>query len=185
MALVSKVGAFANTGGFWPPADRRKDQMMKVATTCHFATCYWLYEEAHGKPFTFDVFMDRIGNPTLFIAKLLPRAVLLQQSYRLQAAAGLKVKATDAAVQAGSVVVFAESKTSPGHSCVAITSTRVGGYNQTDWFASAGKEHEYTEHDTLDIVWKTKHRAQRFKTEYTLYAVPEATALQAMRDATG
>lgn len=185
MALVSKVKAFPNTGGWWPPASERKDAMMKVATTCHFATCYWLYEEVHGKPFDFDVFMAQIGNPTLFVRDLLPRAVVLQRSYRLQAAAGLKVKATDAAVQPGSIVVFAETKTDPGHSCVAITSSRVGGYNQTDWFSSAGKEHDYSEHDTIDIVWKTKHRAVRFKTEYTLYAVPEATALEAMRKKTG
>jgi len=179
MSVTSKVDRIPNVGGWWPA----KETMQKVATTCHFATVYGLFHEAHDRTITFDEYLD-FGDPTTFIADLLPQATVLQQSHRIHAAAGLKVKATGALVQAGSVIVFAEGKTNPGHSCIALTSQRVGGYNQTDWFTTAGKAHDHTEHNTVDIPWRTKHLARRFNTDYSLYAIAETTALQAQRKKT-
>jgi hypothetical protein len=46
----------------------------------------------------------------------------------------------------GSVLVF-EKNNQPGHGCVVKSNTQIGGYNQTNWFNSAGIRHCYSGSD--------------------------------------
>jgi hypothetical protein len=181
MTVVARVGEVPNTGGLWPREDQRTNVSMKMPATCHFATLYWFFEEAYGRPITFAEYLE-IGDPSLFVQSLLPLATRLQQSITRRAAEGLKVKGSHSTlVRAGSIVVFAEDRQSAGHSCVALTSGTLGGHNQTDWFTTAGKTNLYTTHSTKDINWKTKHFARRFHVDYMLFAIDETTALTAIR----
>jgi hypothetical protein len=182
MSLTSRVKAIPSTGGWWPPVSERRSEMMKIATTCHFATVYWLFHEAFDREINFDEYL-KIGNPNTFINGLLKYGTALQQSYRRHQAEGLKVKATGAVVPAGSLIVFAENKNVAGHSCVALTSQSIGGYNQTNWFSTAGKEADYSTHSTKDIQWKTKHVALHGDHEYSLLCISEKTAVDAMKAA--
>lgn len=150
-----------------------------VARSCHFATTYWLFQEAFDRAPSLQELIG-LGNAQLFITSLLAKAVALQDSTATHAAARLKVKKNGALVMAGSVIIFSHGHTAE-HSCVARTSQRVAGYNQTDWFTSAGTPNGFTEHDTAHIKWKTKHLSERFGKEYKLFAVYESDALKAIK----
>lgn len=181
MSVVARVVEVPNTGGLWPEVAQRTSDTMKMPATCHFATFYWFFEEAYGRAITLNEYLD-VGDPTLFIQGLLPKATRLQQSIRRQAAAGLKEHGSHSTlVRAGSIIVFAKDRQSAGHSCVALTSSTVGGHNQTDWFTTTGKVNQFSTHSTKDIDWKTKHFAQRFNTQYMLFAIDETTALAAIK----
>jgi hypothetical protein len=112
--------------------------------TCFYATTYWLYEDLHGVAPTDEVMTD----------------IALQCTFNRIFAdmirAGRRVTRPMVGslnLVAGSVLVF-EKKGQPGHGCVVKSTTQIGGYNQTNWFSSAGNRHAYSEHHPNDIAWR-------------------------------
>jgi hypothetical protein len=115
-----------------------------ASSTCFYATIYWIYEDLHGvgpsretmtdiliKCTTNRIFADMIGagrrvsRPMVGSLNLVP----------------------------GSVLVF-QKNGQPGHGCVVKSATQIGGYNQTNWFSTAGTRHTYSEHHPNDIAWR-------------------------------
>ena len=79
--------------------------------------------------------------------------------------------------------------TQADHGCVLKQGLTVGGYNQTDWFTTAGQDHQYSEHNLgTDLQWVgrdwplTDRRVQRplDGTEKYLYATPQDVALNVL-----
>jgi hypothetical protein len=134
---------------------------------CHMATCYWLYEESHGVAPNLSVYMNAFSNTTGLMTKI--------------AAAGNKVSASDVSkLSAGTVLVFCSIDGTAMHSCVIRTDGKIGGYNQTGWFTSAGVSHGFSIHDIDDIRWSGKSVLLNNSAQGKLMAVKEVTAVKAV-----
>lgn len=134
-----------------------------IATSCHFATFFWLYWDEFGELPTIDIFF-RIGNPNTVINHMLPFGRILQ-----------KPAQGSVPFTSGSVLIFAENGQA-GHSCIALDSRTIAGYNQENWFKTPGKNHGFTTHLNSDIEWQGSNEINRYKKTYKLYMVPEAMA---------
>lgn len=86
----------------------------------------------------------------------------------------------------GTVLVFMYGG-APGHSCITVSDTVVGGYNQQNWFAMSGPEaaNRYTTYLLTQIRWKTNSTVQGNTAvkECQLIAINEASALANLRAA--
>jgi hypothetical protein len=173
-----RMSDIPRVGNYWAPGG----VATAIATTCHFATTYWLYQQAFDTSLkTQQQYLERIGNnPELFIRSLLPLGTALQASHR-RVAEGIKVARDGTRVQPGTVILFTADRATVGHSCVMVRSDRIGGYNQTDWFTSPGVSHGPSEHGTHEIAWRGKHEAMRFATAYRLLAVDRGAAVAQLR----
>ncbi|RMF92627.1 MAG: hypothetical protein D6736_03140 [Nitrospinota bacterium] len=130
--LASRVGNIPGAVG---------RQWNGIATTCHFATVFWLFWDEFNRPPTQNDFLT-IGDPTLVVRRMLP----LGKKLGRPRAGGL-------ILTPGSIVVFVHNG-QPVHSCVAITANTLGGYNQAGWFTGPGVDHGYSVHDTSEIRWR-------------------------------
>lgn len=112
-----------------------------IAITCHFATIYYIFSDEFSRaPLPADY--AKLGNLNDVMKKI--------------AAMGAQVNnpgASPLVFAPGTVVIFMEDQQA-AHSCVAKQINLLGGYNQTNWFTSAGSSHSYTTHGTGDITWR-------------------------------
>lgn len=142
-----------------------------IATSCHFATFYWLFLEEFRRPPTVNDYVSA-GNPTLVLNRMLALGRRLQRP-----AAGPLILA------AGNVIVFSRDGQA-GHSCVAISPQRIGGYNQTNWFATAGANHGFTFHGARDLRWADGACVIGNTGQHCdLHAIPEGPARAIVRQA--
>lgn len=141
---------------------------------CHLATMIWLYE------------MEFQRTPTLLqYQKFAPDFVTIMRQI---AGFGQKLQrpmAGQTQLTPGSVLLFTADG-SVEHSCIAISGTRTGGYNQNSWFQKAGILSEYSEHDTSEIKWGDKSRpfhaaGNKNGVWYTLLTVQNAVARSVIR----
>jgi hypothetical protein len=139
-----------------------------IATSCHFATIYWIIRDELGRVPTPADFAT-IGNLTGAIRSMVQTGgVRINQPGR-----GGQVNLT-----AGSVIVF-ERNNQPAHSCVATHANQVGGYNQLGWFTAGGLNHGYSSHNTNQFkAWggifnRNKIRGNPNNTYCRLYSVSE------------
>lgn len=142
---------------------------------CHTATCYWLYEEAHGTPPGADEFMGDL----LDLSKLITDIAKL----------GTRLKKSDIkSIQNGTVLIFCDLSGSAKHSCVVRYDGKIGGYNQENWFTTPGSSHAYTHHEVNDIMWKgLTNKRVKLNTENSvgrLIAVTETKAVDFIRSKT-
>jgi hypothetical protein len=117
-------------------------EWQNVPIACHTATACRLHEAEFSR---FPRIDDIVGTP-------------LQPLFTRMAGFGqqvMKPAHADAALVPHSVVIFMRGEHA-AHSCIASAINRVGGYNQTNFFTSAGVAHGYSEHDTADLVWNTQ-----------------------------
>lgn len=81
----------------------------------------------------------------------------------------------------GTVLVFADDQGTPKHSCITISDTVLGGYNQQNWFGMSGPEAavRYTTYLQTQIRWLTPTRVQGNTTgsSYQLIGINEVSAL--------
>lgn len=112
-----------------------------IATTCHFATTFWLFWDEFDRQPQQEDFI-KIGDPTLTIRNALPLGRKLTSP-----------KAGGLVLTPGSVVMFARNG-QPLHSCVATGGNSLAGYNQVNWFSSPGVNHGYSVHNTNQIRWR-------------------------------
>ena len=143
---------------------------MPVATACHFATTYWLYRDEFSRFLTQNHLLT-IGNPQLVLGKMIRHG-----AKRARPAQG------DLMLTAGSLVIFV-MKDIAEHSCVAIDPQTLAGYNQMGWYSAGGKNHEYSEHPTGQLIWTTATEVRRVaaKGNYELFEVPENAAKAVLR----
>jgi hypothetical protein len=144
---------------------------------CHSATVYWLYmDEFQRAPSLDDFLAPGISPPAPVIQAMLG---LGNQITSANALRGLTP---------GTVIVFVQNG-EPMHSCVAIGGQRIGGYNQTGWFTSAGIGGAYTSHAMADVQWldglmnRNKVRGSNDRMQCTLYGIPENSAKAILRQA--
>jgi hypothetical protein len=145
-----------------------------IATSCHFATVYWLLEEVLSRPPVLEDFTDKIGDPTLIVEQMLARGKKISRS-----------RLGSLMLTPGTVVVFVHHG-EPRHSCVAIESTLLGGYNQLGWFSTQGVDHGYSTHRTIEFVWrggqKNADDVRGNQGQWCqLYAIDEASAENVVR----
>jgi len=171
MSLVQTVAnhSLIGHGGFWhdpaflPP--------FAVATTCHFATIFWLYVAEFNREPT-QANLINIGSAQLAVGQMVARGV------RKNRPANGSLSLT-----AGSVLIFYANPTA-GHSCVAIAPQTCAGYNQTGWWSLGGANHGYSAHPTSQLQWgagPNKHKVQYAAHWYELYEVPEGVARAMVR----
>lgn len=113
-----------------------------IPLSCHVATLIWLHCADTGA----------LPAGPQAIPKLLRFRDIMVQIV----AAGTPLQATRnqvVEVPLGSVVVFADEGGEPCHSCTATGTTILIGYNQSDWFSSAGVPSDFSVHFTSDIRW--------------------------------
>lgn len=146
-----------------------------LPTTCLFAVTYWMLQELGVNP-TIGIFVKISDLNTLFLT-------ITTRGHRLFAP---NIMAGNAHLPDGAVIVFANpAGTNASHACVVKQGLTVGGYNQMDWFATAGALLQYSEHDLgTDLRWvarswpRSDRRAQgAHASEEYLYATPQAAAL--------
>lgn len=142
-----------------------------IATSCHFATIYWIIREEFGREPTAADFAT-IGE--------------LNGAIRIMVQiGGVRINRPGGGGQLnfipGSVIVFV-SNNQPAHSCVATFANQVGGYNQQGWFTAGGLNHGYSYHNTNQFkAWggifnSKKIRGNVDNTYYRLYSVSEGWA---------
>jgi hypothetical protein len=155
-------------GGLWcEPGSAHQ-----IATTCHFATIFWLFLTEFGHDPTLDEIID-IGPVQAAVGQMIPHGIR-----RNRPANG------PLTLTMGSVLVF-NTPISPGHSCVAIGAQVAGGYNQTGWWELPGVKDGFSSHQTTQLRWGKgvdKDRVVSGGKWYELYEVPEIAARQVLRD---
>ena len=144
-----------------------------IPLTCHTSTLYWIYKDLFGKAPTRDSYEHHMLNTTGIVTALIPLGRRIT-----------KPMVGSLTLAAGSVIIFAHGGTAE-HSCIATTSTALSGNNQTDWFSTPGVAMGFSTHSVNDLKWSpnlmTRSQVTRGANFYDLYAVPEATAKQAIR----
>jgi hypothetical protein len=114
------------------------------SSTCFYTTVYWIYEDLHGVAPNTETMTDialkctftRIFTDMIGAGRKVTRPVMGSLN-----------------LTPGSVLVFRKAG-QPGHGCIVKSATRIGGYNQTNWFSTAGTRHAYSEHHPNDIAWR-------------------------------
>jgi hypothetical protein len=151
--------------GSWP----HDQAQVKIPTSCHFATCFWLFLDEFGREPSQDD-LGTIGNAQLVVSGLIPRGTRLHNPIRGS------LRMTPEAI-----LVFAENNKIARHSCVAIDAQTLSGYNQLGWYSAGGENHGHSTHTTNQLMWGVKDRlneARNFGATawYQLYEIPEALA---------
>ena len=113
---------------------------------CHSATLYWLCQAQFERAPTGAEMLEASG---IIRALLQFGAVMTKLSGNFSA-------------RPGTVLVFKDHFGAPKHSCVAISNTVLGGYNQQNWFAMSGPEarNKYTTYLQSQIRWVTPRTVQ-------------------------
>lgn len=113
---------------------------------CHHATLYWLCQAQFERAPTRDEMLESSG----IIKALLPYGSVMTRPARNFSAGP------------GTVLVFKDGFGSPKHSCITISDTVLGGYNQQNWFAMSGPEarNKYTSYLQTQIRWLTPRTVQ-------------------------
>jgi|FLYL01.1.fsa_nt_gi hypothetical protein len=147
-----------------------------IATSCHFATVYWLLAEVLSRQPNLEDFV-RIGDPTLIVKQMLAKGRRISRS-----------RLGSLMLTPGTVVAFVQDG-EPKHSCVAIESTKLGGYNQTGWFSTPGVDHGYSTHHTIEFKWRggqmNADDVQGNQGQWCqLYAIDETSAENVVRQRT-
>lgn len=123
-----------------------------IATSCHFATIYWMILDMGRYP-TQNTFISlNYGQLQVFMSTLLRKG-----NRRLKPLSGNLV------LTPGSILIFARDREAK-HSCVAIEGQVAGGYNQLGWWTEGGKDHQYTDNKTMHLRWGTG--TKRSKSQY-------------------
>ena len=130
MALSGQVGN--NIAPFKLPA-------MTIPISCHLATLTWLYREVRQRAQKATELGQIDVNDV--IKAIAEGGSLRETPYR-----------GTLAVSRNSVIVFM-CDGQPMHSCTAISTTQIGGYNQSDWFRTPGVGHGYSSHNVTDFRW--------------------------------
>jgi hypothetical protein len=105
---------------------------------------YWIYEDLHGvgpsdavmTDIAFQCTFNRIFSDMIGAGKRVSRPMVGSLNFT-----------------PGTVLIF-EKRGQPGHGCIVKSTTQIGGYNQTNWFSTAGDRHAYSEHHPNDIAWR-------------------------------
>jgi hypothetical protein len=151
----------------WPPGQALPDA---IATTCHFATCFWLFLDEYNREPSFGEAVDKLGDAQGVVGRMLTHGTRLNKPTRgsLQ-------------LTPGSILVFVDNN-KPGHSCVATEAQTLCGYNQSTWWSIGGGDHNLSTHTTNHLMWGLKehvnevHRTVNAITWYKLYEIPESSA---------
>jgi hypothetical protein len=160
-------------GGVW--TDPNANPAAPIATSCHFATVYWVFWEEFGHaPSQADIV--RMGSAQGVVSRMLPHAARKNNPL-----------AGHLTLTTGSVLVFAHNNIAE-HSCTAIAPQSVGGYNQMGWYSAGGANHGYSSHPTSQLIWgnlNNRSHARRVQAPgwYQLYEVPEGVAKAVVRSA--
>jgi hypothetical protein len=165
--LANRVGEIPGTAG---------QTWNSIATTCHFATAFWLFWDEFGVQPTANDF-GVMGNPELVVGDMVPRGAKL-------------TRPPDGALEVtpGTVLVFVKDD-HPMHSCVARDASTLAGYNQPNWFVGAGVPYGYTTHSTNELRWRggsNKNEVQGNSPTNQwcgLVAIPEGVAKAIVRKA--
>jgi len=143
-----------------------------IATSCHFATIYWIILEVTNRTPTTADFQNKIVNPSGVI-----KSMVHNGGVRINQPGG----GGELTFTPGSVIVFMRNN-EPAHSCVATSATKVAGYNQQGWFTAGGLDHDYSSHKTNQFkAWggifnRNKIRGYLANAYYELFAVSEGWA---------
>jgi hypothetical protein len=172
MSLAQTVVKHALIGakGLW----NEPGSPVRIATTCHFSTMYWLFLEEFGRDPTLNEIID-LGPVQAAVGQMIPHG-----TRKNRPASG------PLTLTMGSILVF-NTPTSPGHSCVATGAQVIAGYNQTGWWEMPGVKDGFSSHQTTQLRWgkgADKNRVVSGAKWYELYEVPEASALQVLRNLT-
>ena len=149
--------------------------------SCHNATFIWVYQATHDGALPPQAALES-GNTQKFVNKLV--------------AYGNAVRVTEKNPPlAADVLIFTNTdSTQAEHTCVAIRGGGIiAGYNQTGWFAKEnglqrGLSHDFSAHSVKALDWVerssafTQRRVIANNVQRYLWAVREATAMDAMRD---
>jgi hypothetical protein len=130
--------------------------------TCFYATVYWLYEDLHGVA------------PTKAVMNNIALDCTFNRVFTDLIVAGSKVSRPvfgSLNLAPGTVLVFVKNG-QPGHGCIVKGATAVGGYNQTNWFSTAGLRHSYSEHSPDDISWRGAMNPQEVNVNVVLPPYP-------------
>ena len=107
---------------------------------------YWLFQSAYyRKPSGDDLARVYDNNPSGFVTHIMSK--------------GTPFTRRSGNLTPNSVLIFEKNGTAQ-HSCIAMSGTRIAGYNQTGWFSSTGVSHQYSEHAVGDIRWQTLSNTQ-------------------------
>jgi hypothetical protein len=141
---------------------------------CHLATMIWLYEKEFQRTPTLQQYQKFAPDFAQIMKQIAGFGQKLQRPL-----------AGQTQLTKGSVLLFVGDG-GVEHSCMAISSTRIGGYNQNSWFQKSGVLSEYSTHDTSEIKWGDKSRpfqaaGNKNGAWYTLLTVPEAMARAVIR----
>jgi hypothetical protein len=132
---------------------------------CHSATLYWLCQAQLDRAAT----VDEMSYASVIIGKLVPFGQPLLRPLG------------NFSARPGTVLVFADDQGNPKHSCIAISDTVLGGYNQENWFAMSDfkSANRYTTFLQTQIRWKSPSRVQgnTLASSYQLIGIDEASAL--------
>lgn len=143
-----------------------------IGISCHYATTYWLYHEAH--------------NATPRPVNLVNAAVFMRQLVRASGRRRTKPLGRDLRLVPGSVLIFMDGQNA-AHSCIATAAGAVSGYNHNSWFVGANEAAgTFRVHQTANIAWhgRTSRVARRtlHARNYQLFTVTEQAAVDAISD---
>jgi hypothetical protein len=112
-----------------------------IPTTCHMATLYWIHRSELRTLATQNDYLNAFLNPTAVMTGMLAFGRRLS-----------KPMIGNINLTPGSVIIFAKNGQAL-HSCVARNHNTIAGYNQVNWFTSAGVNHGHSTHSVADIKW--------------------------------
>jgi hypothetical protein len=148
-----------------------------IATTCHFASVYWLYMAE----FTTELTLLKLGNIGA------PQQAMTQLAQQFGVRVNNPIHGS-LVVTPGSVLIFMRNG-SAGHSCIAVQPGEVAGYNQVGWWTLGGIDHGFSIHQTHQLRWghdnAHRNKLQKGAEWYELYSAPEMTARGLIRSMAG
>jgi len=175
MAMVQTVTGHTaiGVGGFW--TDPAALPPVQIATSCHFATVYWLFWDEFRRPPN-QAEVVQMGNAQLVVTSMIAHGT--RKNSPLAGSLNLTP---------GAVLIFVDNNVAD-HSCVAIAVQTVGGYNQMGWWSAGGVNHGYSTQTTNQLRWGSlgdRNKVHRTQSQgwFQLYEVPEATAKAIVRAA--
>jgi hypothetical protein len=144
---------------------------------CHNATLWWVFNDEFNRPIGSALdFATAFPNPTSVIDQMVPFGAQLTRPL---------IGSTT--FTPGSVIVFVNNH-SAVHSCIAIGTTQIGGYNQPNWFGGMplGVFNTYTQHTTANFKWRGAMNPRDIRGDTghplcTLFQVPERAAKAVVR----
>ena len=141
---------------------------MPLQWQCHQAVLAWLYEAEFGATITGAQF------GTFFLDFQPTMKAILDKGMRV-----FRPGIGKLIFKPGTVLIFA-NKGTPEHSCILEDSDTIVGYNQTDWFSTAGRVSDISWHNTGDLKWEGGI-VTRGSHKYTLWAIIEKLAREVVR----